>query len=107
MKHKFISAIVLGSIAAAGFAQASQKSFTGLVSDSMCGKQHMMKNKSAAECTRECVQAGSDYALVVGGKVYTLKGDKAQIDKFAGEKATVTGTANGETIDVSSISAAR
>ena len=31
----------------------------------------------------------------------------AQIEKVAGENATVTGTANGETIDVSSISAAR
>jgi len=42
---------------------------------------------------------------IVGDKVYTLKGDKSAIDKYAGEKATVKGTEKGETITVSSISA--
>jgi hypothetical protein len=69
----------------------------------MCGMKHMMKNAPASKCTHECVKGGSDYALVVGDKVYTLKGDKAQIDKFAGEKATVKGEIKGETILVSSI----
>ena len=65
------------------------------------------QDKSAAQCTRECVQTGSDYALVVGSKVYTLKGDKTRIDEFAGEKATVTSTLiKGETINVSTIAAA-
>jgi hypothetical protein len=44
---------------------------------------------------------------VVGDKVYTLKGDRAQIDKFAGEKATITGTAKDEIINVSSILATK
>src|SRR5438270_11682933 len=72
--------------------------FTGVVSDSMCGAKHMMKDP--VKCTRECVKGGSDYALVVGDKVYTLKGDKAKIDKFAGESATVQGKLSGETITV-------
>ena len=29
--------------------------------------------KDAAACTKACVDKGSDYALVVGDKVYTLK----------------------------------
>ena len=106
MKSVFTSAVLFSSLAMIACAQAPQ-SFTGVVSDSMCGKQHMMKDKSAPECTRECVKGGSDYALVVGEKVYTLKGDKAQIDKFAGEKATVVGEAKGETITVSSIAASK
>src|SRR5437868_4641634 len=106
MKSKLMAAIIFGSLTVTGFAQSERaQTFTGVVSDNMCGKQHMAKDKSAAECTRECVKAGSDYALVVGDKVYTLKGDKPQIDKYAGEKATVRGTAKGETINVSSISA--
>jgi hypothetical protein len=95
-------AAILGAVA---FAQNKEQTFTGVVSDNMCGKQHMAKDKSAAQCTRECVKTGSDYALVVGDKMYTLKGDKAQIDRFAGEKATMTGAAKDETINVRSISA--
>lgn len=81
------------------------QTFTGIVSDSMCGAKHMMKD--AAQCTRECVKPGSDYALVVGDKVYTLKGNKAQIDKLAGERATVKGKLSGDTITVDSISSAK
>jgi hypothetical protein len=105
MKSKLMTAIIFGSFAVMGFAQSERaQTFIGVVSDNMCGKQHMAKDKSAAQCTRECVKAGSDYALVVGDKVYTLKGDRAQIDRYAGGKATVTGAAKGETINVSSIS---
>jgi hypothetical protein len=95
-------AAILGTVA---FAQNKEQTFTGVVSDNMCGKQHMSKNKPAAQCTRECVSAGAGYALVVADKVYTLKGDKSQIDKFAGEKAIVSGSASGETITVSAIAA--
>lgn len=65
----------------------------------------MMKDKSPAECTRLCVKQGSDYALVVGNKVYVLKGDKAKIDKFAGQKAMVMGKISGTTVQVDSIMA--
>jgi hypothetical protein len=90
-----------------GQAQKSgqSKTFEGTVSDNMCGAKHMAKDKPAAECARECVKMGSDYALVVGSKVYTLKGDKSALDKFAGQKATVTGKESGETISVDSIAA--
>ena len=86
-------------------AQATQ-TLTGTVSDAMCGKTHMMKGKSAAECTRECVKEGSDYALVVGDKVYTLKGDKTSIDKFAGANV-VKGKTSGSTVTMESIKAAQ
>jgi hypothetical protein len=87
------------------FAQANQ-TFTGTVSDAMCGKKHMTPGATAAECTRECVKSGSDFALVVHDKVYTLQGDKAAIDKFAGINATVKGKLNGNIITVASINKA-
>ena len=49
---------------------AAPKTLTGTISDSMCGAHHMEKDKSTAECTRECVTKGTKYALVVGKKVY-------------------------------------
>lgn len=58
----------------------------------------MMKDAAPAHCTRACVRQGSDFALVSGGKVYVLKGNKSQIDKFAGEKVAVSGKLAGTTV---------
>lgn len=84
------------------------ETFTGNVSDSMCGAKHM---GDAATCTRACVGKGSKYALVVGDKVYTLDTtDKAALDtldKQAGAKVTVTGTEKDNTIEVSKVAAAK
>ena len=113
-----ISIIMLGLTAPAIFGQSAQsqnprqgttaiKALTGVVSDSMCGDKHMAKNKTPAECTRECVKAGSDYALVVGKEVYVLKGDQAEIDKLAGKRATVKGSVKGNIVTVESIAAAK
>jgi hypothetical protein len=64
------------------FAQSGQ-TLTGTVSDAMCGAHHMMQGATAAQCTRECVKQGSDFALVNAGKVYTLKGDKSQFARIS------------------------
>jgi hypothetical protein len=88
---------------------AKLSTFTGTVSDSMCGAKHQMPGDDAG-CTRACVSKGSKYALVVGDKVYTLDtSDKKALDtldKQAGAKVTVTGTEKDTTITVSSVKAA-
>jgi hypothetical protein len=89
------------------YASAAPKTLTGTVSDSMCGAHHMAKDKSAAECTHECVSKGMNYALIVGQKVYTLNGHEADLGKLASERATVKGSVTGETIMVESVSAAK
>ena len=100
------AALLLLSLAV--FAADKVQTLTGTVSDTMCGAKHsMMPGTPDSECVRACVKAGSDYALVVGGKVYVLKGDKAAIDKFAGQPATVSGTVSGDTIQATSITAAK
>jgi hypothetical protein len=100
--------VLAASLAISAF--AAGKAFTGTVSDSMCGAKHEMAGDDAS-CTRMCVSKGSKYALVVGDKVYTLEtSDKAALatlDKQAGAKVTVMGTANGDTITVSSVKAAQ
>jgi hypothetical protein len=89
---------------------AKDKSYTGVVSDSMCGAKHAMPGDDAS-CTRMCVGKGSKYALVVGDKVYTLDtADKtalATLDKQAGAKVIVMGTDKDNTISVSSVKAAQ
>ena len=96
--------LILGLAATSAFA-AGGKSYTGTVSDAMCGAKHAMGD--AASCTRACVGKGSKYALVVGDKVYALEtSDQAALDnlsKLAWEEAKVTGTEKDGTITVASV----
>jgi len=104
-----VTVLALG-LTSSSLASPKAQIFTGKVSDSMCGAKHMMEG-SGADCTRACVSKGSKYALVVGDKVYTLDAsDKASLDtldKFADKMVKVTGTADGDTITVKSVSPAR
>lgn len=79
-----------------------QQKLSGVVSDTMCGAKHMMQG-SAADCTRACVSKGAKFALVVGEKIYTLSGHESELDKVAGQRVTITGTVEGDTITVSSV----
>jgi hypothetical protein len=101
-----VVALLLATLALA----AKVQTFTGTVSDAMCGATHMMEGDPAS-CLRTCVNKGSKYALVVGDKVYTLDAsNQATLDalaKLAAQKATVKGTVDGDTISVSSVAAAR
>ena len=103
-----INLLLIAGLAVSLAFAASSKTFTGTVSDSMCGAKHAMPD--AAASTRACVSKGSKYALVVGDKVYTLETSNqaalATLDKQAGAKATVTGTEKDNTITVSSVKAA-
>ena len=63
------------------FAADKPQTFTGKVSDAMCGAEHMMAGDAAA-CVRACVNKGSKYALVVGDKVYALDtSDKTALER--------------------------
>ena len=103
----FLSAgLAVVPIMAAGTTQT----FTGKVSDAMCGAKHT-EGLAPAACVRACVQKGANYALVVGDKVYTLETkDQSAVDELsqlAWEQAKVTGIANGDTILVKSVAAAK
>jgi len=110
--HKFFATVVVFVFGASLLTLAADKpqSFTGKVSDAMCGAHHMMAG-AEADCTRACVGKGSKYALVVGDKVYTLdtdnKANLGTLDKLAGSNAKVTGTLNGDTITVASVAAGK
>lgn len=98
------SALLIGAAMLAGsHAFAATQTLSGVVSDSMCVKKHMMPGKSDAECIRECVKSGSAYVLVVGNKSDTLKGKAAAIAPFASKHATVQGSVGNSTIAVEAI----
>lgn len=99
--------LLVGAFALAGATtlRAATMTLEGTVSDAKCGAKHMMKD--AAACTKACVDKGSDYALVVGDKVYTLKTssdkDKMDLGKLAGKMAKVMGDVTGDNVMVKSV----
>ena len=93
--------------AAVGLAAAAPKSFTGVITDEMCGNDHKMMNVSPdSKCVSDCVKAGSKYVLLSETKIYKLS-DQAASAKFPGQKVKVTGTLAGDTITVKSVEAAK
>lgn len=84
-------------------AWSAPQTFTGVISDSMCVRAHMMPGKSDAQCIQECIKDGSKYVLVVGAKSYTLNGKPQQLASYAGKKVQVQGELNGTTLNVQSI----
>ena len=86
---------------------AAPQTFTGVITDAMCGKDHsMMGVKPDAKCVTACVKDGSKYALIVGDNVYELSDQKTP-EKFAAQKVKVMGTLNGKILQVQSIAAAK
>ena len=113
MLQLWVATVVLsaGLAVVPGIAAGTTQTFTGKVSDAMCGAKHMEGGIAPADCVRACVQKGAKYSLVAGDKVYALDtSDKAALDelnKLAWQQATVTGTANGDTISVKAVTAAK
>jgi hypothetical protein len=90
----------------------SKKTFTGIITDSMCDTadhSRMRMGSTDAECTIACIDAhGALYVLYDGKETYTLS-DQQTPEKFAAQKVKVVGTldAKTKTIQVDSITAAK
>jgi hypothetical protein len=80
------------------------QSYEGMITDTRCGAKHSTAiGLAAADCTRVCIHAGEEFALVDGDKVYVLSGDRDALKPVAGQRVRVLGTLNGNTISVSSV----
>ena len=84
-----ISLIFAGALAAGA---ANQQTFTGTITESMCGKDHaMMKVTPDSKCVLACVKQGSKYALFDGKTAYVLS-DQSSSAQFAGQRVRIVGT---------------
>ncbi len=85
---------------------AGTKTYQGMVTCSRCRAKHPATlGRSATNCVLMCVHNGASFALIDGDHVYELTGDLRDLKKFAGQRAQITGTAQGNTIAVSSVAA--
>ena len=104
MKH-----LIIAFSFAALLAADAPGSFTGVITDTMCGAKHdMMKGSPDDQCVKMCAKGSSDYALYDGKDVWKLSNQK-RAAKFPAHRVIVTGTANTstKTINVISIEAAK
>lgn len=93
---------------AMGFASpASTTTMVGTVSCAACRGTCPKKAETLYSCTLRNVRAGSPYVLVVGDQLYTLTGNTAALERFAGGKAAVQGQVEGSNILVESASDAK
>jgi hypothetical protein len=98
--------LTIAALATAAF--GADQTFTGVITDTMCGKAHGMKpGQPDDQCIAMCMKgSSSQYALYDGTTVLRLSDQKTPA-KFAAKKVKVTGTLNEKTktIKVSSIEA--
>jgi hypothetical protein len=89
---------------AASLSTPAQGTWTGWVSDSQCGAKGA--HEGAGECTTKCVKEhGAKYVFVndADKKVYTVDAQDKLTD-HAGQHVTVTGSVDGDTLKLASIS---
>src|SRR5277367_709677 len=81
------------------------ETFTGVITDTMCGAKHtMMKNQPDDRCVKACTKGSSEYALFDGNAVLKLDNQKTSA-KFPAQRVRVIGTLEekSKTIKVTSI----
>jgi hypothetical protein len=101
--------IIVMIFASAALVLAADQTFTGVVTDDMCGGSHKDMNMGPDEkCVIECVRGGAKYALWDGKQTYVLS-DQKERRQVPRQKVIVKGTldAKAKTIQVSSIVAAK
>ena len=101
---------VLAAVAFLTGTAAFPATWTGKISDSMCGASHkkMAEHGTAKmtdrDCTQACVKNGGKYVFVSKGKVCNVDNqDYAGLAEHAGHTVKLTGEMKGDSITVSDI----
>ncbi|HXA50301.1 MAG TPA: hypothetical protein VNV86_08365 [Candidatus Acidoferrum sp.] len=90
--------ILVAAAIASALAGADQQTFTGTITDTMCGKAHgMLAGQPDDKCIAMCVKSSSSqYGLYDGKAVLKLSDQKASA-KYAAQRVKVTGILNEKT----------
>jgi len=96
------------------FSLAAEKTWTGKISDSDCGRSHKSAIEHAGktltdhDCVIACVEKGGKYVFVAGGKIYNISNqDMPDLKEHAGHSVKLTGEMTGDSINVSKIEMAK
>ena len=112
MKNVFRSSCCIGLLLGlTSFVSAADQTWTGKISDSMCGGSHAKmiaahgggSKMTDRDCSLACTKAGGKYVFVMGGsgKVYNIANQNlAALQTHAGHTVKLTGEIKGDTITV-------
>jgi len=106
MKSRFLALPALALFAASALA-AADGSWTGWISDDMCGSKNA--SEGTAECVNKCVKEhGAKYVFVndADKKVYAIDAQD-KVAAHAGHHVVVKGTVDGNTLKLTSIEMAK
>ena len=98
MKQLMFTISIAGALLGAG-----PQTYTGVITDTLCGAKHSMKGHSDADCAKMCAKASGEYALFDGQNVVKL-GDQKTPAKFAAQKVKVTGKLDQKTNTIKVVS---
>ncbi len=98
----------------AAFSLAAEKTMSGKISDSDCGRSHKSaiehsgKKLTDHDCVLACVKEhNAKYVFVSGGKIYNIANqDYSGLEEHAGHSVRMTGDVSGDTITVTKIAMA-
>jgi hypothetical protein len=103
--QKILMAVSIGSLLVAS---AFAESMSGTISDANCGAKHAAATAGDAGCVKSCIKRGTAPVLVSGGKVYKISADSQdKVKELAGQKVTVNGKVEGDTVTIESAEAAK
>jgi hypothetical protein len=107
---KRVLSCAAGLLLLSTLAVARDQTWTGQISDSMCGRSHkaMMehgdKKMTDHDCTIACVKGGAKYVFVSGGKIFNIENQSfAGLEDHAAHQIKLTGEMKGDAITVSRI----
>ena len=99
---KFVLALTFG----AAFAMSAMAGeWTGYISDAGCAQKQGAKTAAAghADCAKGCIKKGDKAVLVTeDGKILNIS-NQDKVVEHAGEKVTITGDMNGDSITVTDV----
>ena len=106
---KKFAMLVAAALFVASPALAAEKTWNGTISDAKCnGTHHKAEHGSQADsdhdCVTKCVEGGSKYVFISGGKTYQIANqDFAALKDHGGHKVALSGEMKGDTITVSKV----
>src|SRR5437588_8332871 len=99
---------MVASLASFFAAGAMAESWTGTISDDKCGAKHEGAEAKDTACVQSCIKRGGAPVFVSSGKVYKISADsKDKVMSNLGQKVTVTGKMDGDTVTVESVEASK
>ena len=94
-----MKAIYLATAFATALAAVNQpQTFTGVITDTMCGKSHgMVAGQPDDKCIQVCVKGSSTQYALYNGKQVIKPSDQKTPAKFAAQRVRVKGTLDEKT----------